>query len=515
MIPLIFSIIFLVSFAFVCGCMFSSPLLRKRMADDVGAVVSFVLIVILVGLLITGSACGQDEVTLIASNAMVPIQKSPDYEESGSVRVVRLTSTEIPAPVLQACYSVGRVTMQQGGGASMGSSTYLGDGIWLTNRHVVEGGGQASVKTKSGEVLPARVTKIFSGPDMAVVETANVDDRIRPIMISDAKPEPGMVVYPSGFDKGNMAWHICWPAKIVEFFQDGDMVSSGLGPRKGSISGNSGGPTFDERGQLLAPLWGNSGGDTNTGSGTCIHVHPFKARYALLPWRDRMIKAWLAQCGPGGCQPIYGGGGGGSYGGGGPIQPPQYMIPSQPQQPQQQQGLPPSYQPPIQPQPQPPVAVAPKDPISDEQLAKIIDAIKKSLKEDPELRGPKGEDGARGPKGEPGEPGVAGLVGPRGPAGPKGDPGEITPITNEHLAMIAAILAREESLRGPAGKDAVVDIDAIAAEVIKRLPPVRVVVADREKKIIEDETYLPEVNPKTGKPETTIVLDINKILNKK
>ncbi len=407
---------------------------------------------------------------------MVPIQKAEPVQQ---LRMIRLTSTDIPDPVKQACYSVGRVTLDQGNGSQQGSATYVGNGLWLTNRHVVQGsGGRYSVQLKSGQSLDARVVSVSrNSADLAVVETIDLDQVVTPVLISDQQPTPGMTVYPSGFDFGRLDRHVCWPARIVNFFADGDIESVGTGPRLGSISGNSGGPTFTADGQLLAPLYANGGeGDnvTRTGQGTCITVDWFATRTYLLPWRERIMRSLTGRCYGGQCQPQP------QYR---PQQvqpqglPPQYIIPPQPQgAPQSQQPQVPSYQP--QPQPQQPPAL------------------------------PTPTVGPTGPRGEQGLPGPAGPMGATGPQGPKGDPGE---ITSEHLAIIAAevrkSLATDPSIRGPqgpAGAPGVVDVDAIVAEVLRRLPETRVVLVDGQtKKIIDDERY---------KPGEAIVFDINKLL---
>lgn len=418
---------------------------------------------------------------------MSPIRKA---SESDSIKLVRLTSTDIPAPVRQACYSVARVRLDSGNSSQMGSATYLGNGLWLTNRHVVEGGGgrgRYSVKLKTGQTLEAKVTSISKGnADLAVVETVDLDGQVEPVPISNDEPRPGMVVYPSGFDHGNMEQHICWPAQIVGMFADGAIESEGLSARKGSISGNSGGPTFTAAGELLAPLYANGGqgsSDTAVGTGTCITVNSFACRTYLLPWRERIMRSLT---GRGGC-----------YGGGcqpqmmqpqyqqGPVQPPQYLIPSQPQQPQPQANTLPSYQPQYQPQYQPPsYQPAP-------QLQPAPPAPQPQT-----LAGPKGDKGDQGPAGV---------------QGPKGDPGE---ITEHHLALIASKLresmANDPSLRGPAGPPGPagvatnVDHELIVQEVLRRMPGMRVVLVDgNTKRVIDDETY---------KPGEALVFDINKLM---
>lgn len=406
---------------------------------------------------------------------MAPIRKASD---TNKVQIVRLTSTDIPEPVRQACYSVARVKLDVGRSSQMGSATYLGNGLWLTNRHVVEGGaGRYSVKLKTGQVLEAKVASISRGnADLAVVETADLDGQVMPIVISNDEPRPGMVVYPSGFDHGNMDQHVCWPAQIVNMFDDGAIESEGLSARKGSISGNSGGPTFTSSGQLLAPLYANGGGgqsDTAIGTGTCITVNSFACRTYLLPWRERIMRSltgrgcYGGQCPPQMMQPQQQG----------PVQPPQYLIPSSPQgaqfQQQPQANNIPSYQP--QPQLQP----APIAPAAPQVTA-----------------GPVGPKGDQGPQGAP---------------GPKGDPGE---ITQQHLAIIAdkvrEALAADSTMRGPvgpagpAGQSATVDTEAIVQEVLRRMPNMRVVLVDgNTKRIIDDETY---------KPGEALVFDINKLI---
>lgn len=108
----------------------------------------------------------------------------------------------------------------------------------------------------------------------------------------------------------------------------------------------------------------------------------------------------------------------------------------------------------------------------------------------------------RGPKGE---------AGPAGPAGPKGDAGA---MTEDHLRSIVASVVLSlkddpamkgpQGERGPAGEPAAVDYDLLAAEVIKRLPPTRIVIADQARgKILDDETYM---------PGEAIVLDFQNII---
>lgn len=109
----------------------------------------------------------------------------------------------------------------------------------------------------------------------------------------------------------------------------------------------------------------------------------------------------------------------------------------------------------------------------------------------PGPRGPKGDPGARGPKGDPGKS----VVGPAGP------PGQ---VTEEHLnKIIAAVILQlkaEPSLRGEDGQDGAdgkdcteltpEELDQLAIEVLKRLPPIEVRGLDRDGKPKTRPAYL-------------------------
>ena len=414
----------------------------------------------------------------------------------------------VPQVVQQACHSVGKIILDEGGSQSHGSGTYIGDGLWLTNAHVVLGRGAYSVRLKTGQTLPARLLRVEQDrqPDLAILETKNLDHTIRPIPIAGDLPQQGDIVYPSGFDRGDMHNHRVWPARIMRFFTDGDMESVGTTGRKGAISGNSGGPTFTANGELISPLFANGGSDTYSGRGTTITVSWRGTRTFLLPFRERIMRA-IVQCQNGQC-------------------PPQRYAPPQQYQPQYQPPPPgygidpggspgdtvPSYQPQPQTQPAPapqagcpncqgPACPCPPQRETGVDYEKLADTLIPIIAEDDRFRGPPGKDGAdgevqaaqlaaitqsilavireddrfRGPAGEPGQ------AGPRGPAGPQGQP-------------------------GMDGMAADIDVDALAAQILSRVqhPSQRVVLVDgKSGSVIDDETYQP------GEP---IVLDFQSII---
>jgi hypothetical protein len=390
--------------------------------------------------------------------------------------VFQVNDGAIPEAVLAACQSVGKVSLSSGNVQSHGSGTYLGDGIWLTNRHVVADGGTVSVAIKTGEMLKGRVVSVASTVDCAIIETADVDQIVRPVPIADSQPKIGDTVYPSGFDFGDMSKHCVWPAKVVSFFNDGHINSIGTTARRGSISGNSGGPTLTADGELISPLWGNAGSDPGAardGTGTTMTCCWIRTRTFLLPWRERVVRS-LARCGSGGCQ-----------GGQCPPQRPsgQWQQPIQPiAQPPVSQPTVPSFKP-TQPTPAPSLSQAPikgdkgdrgekGDPgqVTKDDLKAIADEVIRAIASDPAFRGP---------------PGLA------GPAG-------------REAVVDYGLLAAEVAKRIPQRQ---MDYDSISREVISRLPELRVVLVDGKNKVVlDDETY---------KPGEALVLDINKLIRER
>ena len=112
---------------------------------------------------------------------------------------------------------------------------------------------------------------------------------------------------------------------------------------------------------------------------------------------------------------------------------------------------------------------------------------------------------------KPGPPGPKGDTGERGERGPEGPPGQDATITDDDYARIAAlvvnVLRSDPSFRGATGprgpegpqgspgKDADIDYDRLAAEVIKRLPPITVQDVDATGQVLYDNTGNPRERP--------------------
>lgn len=331
---------------------------------------------------------------------------APSYVDK-DLRLSVLTSAELaPEIVKLRTGSVVRVQVRQGGGSSMGTGTYLGDRLVISAYHVVREGGSIEINMRDGGTVPARVIDRDAQADIVLLETQQ-DLPLYPAPLSDKDPEMGSYVFPCGFDRGDMQRLSLWTARIVDAEMSGSnvsqpdhLVSVGVAQRKGSISGDSGGPVFDENGAFVGNLFANhSVQGTKDGSGTTISVTCWRTRRFLFPWNARLAAVMAQQCGPGGCGPQG--------------CPPQYSMPQQQYAPPRQQG-----QGMISPLPN----VTPNNPLPQIPWSQPITQPLQPVQPQPQVQ-PQQWQGLTGPQGPAGQQGATGPQGPQGPAGPPGPVG--------------------------------------------------------------------------------------------
>jgi hypothetical protein len=371
---------------------------------------------------------------------------------------------QIPQPVQVSVSQTVRVSVPDAGGNSMGSGTYLGDGLYTTAWHVMRDNptAVATIRWSDGRQFTAKLVAKDPVFDQAVLES--VDKPRGGVPLASANLAIGGRVYFAGYSSGTLQ---PWEAKVRAYASPGqgspsDWISAD-GSRP-SIGGDSGGPVFDATGCYVGCLWGGS-----APSSTVANNFGRTQRF-LLPWNAR-LSAWQSQgygCQQGYCPPQQqaqlpaGNGRQVEIGGNNPTQPQGNLRwPSGPPQPQ----------------------VNPAD------LAKQVADM---LASDDRLKGPKGD---------------------RGEQGPKGDPGKLVQITDEQLAIISAAVYQkmqsDPAFRGKPGKDgsgvSAADIERIKAEVLASIPDLRVLLVDGSTgSVIDDETYKP------GEP---LVLDFQRVIN--
>lgn len=331
---------------------------------------------------------------------IVGYSRSPQASSSSGgpsmMRLVAVTSAAMaPDVVKYRAGSIVRVVAHDGNEMGMGTGTYIGDRLIVSAYHVVRGmPGPIEVNLRGGGSVRVRVIGQDAQADICLLE-ADQELNLYPSPIADRDPQVGEYVFPAGFDRGDMQRLALWTARVVDLEASGPnvaipdhLVSVGVADRKGSISGDSGGPVFDANGALVGNLFANHSTEgTKTGQGTTISVTNWRLRRFLFPWNARLA-AMTQRCGPQGCQPQYM-----------PMTQPPYVPP-------QQQIAPLPNPTPTNPLPQ----LQPMQPVQPQQWQP----------QTPIVQATPGIPGPQGPAGPPGPQGATGPVGPQGPAGPPG-----------------------------------------------------------------------------------------------
>ena len=162
--------------------------------------------------------------------------------------------------------AVARIIVTEKVATSYGSGTLVdveGDyGLVITNWHVVrDAAGEVTVVFPDGFRSSARVLKVDGDWDLAalVVWRPNAD----PVPIAAAAPRPGDVLTIAGYGSGR---YRAATGRCTQYVAPGvnfpyEMVEVSVAARPG----DSGGPIFNERGELAGVLFGADGGST-TGS---------------------------------------------------------------------------------------------------------------------------------------------------------------------------------------------------------------------------------------------------------
>ena len=137
-------------------------------------------------------------------------------------------------------------------GSSVCAGVAIGPSTVATAYHCVANGGRPRVELSDGSRAPGRVSAARVFDDLALIEVEGLELEARPM--AEKSPQPGARVIVYGHPFGSRA-----PAGYLEGtlrFSRSEGIVSGLGPVALQTTapvnpGNSGGPVFDEQGQIV------------------------------------------------------------------------------------------------------------------------------------------------------------------------------------------------------------------------------------------------------------------------
>jgi len=151
----------------------------------------------------------------------------------------------------------------------LGSGTYLGDGLFITCHHVVEGRIDKRIQlhcpTKD-ETWVGRVIHINPKNDLAIIRVKG-EVNLKPIRIAQEEPTYGIRYFGVGFGASYKTTEIdrrIWAGRCV----DKGSINASLRLNdftfyNTAIKGDSGGAAFNRKGELIGVVWGASTGRTH------------------------------------------------------------------------------------------------------------------------------------------------------------------------------------------------------------------------------------------------------------
>lgn len=164
-----------------------------------------------------------------------------------------------PEVVAQVTASTGNVETTGCGARYEGSAFTVGDGVMITNAHVVAGADDVRVRTPDGRVLGASVVVFDDDIDLAVLEVPDLGQAPLPLASAATEGTQGVTVgYPGGQDTPRAE-----PAAIRESRQTIGRDIYGRDTVRRQVlflaarlqQGDSGSPVVDQQGQVLGAVF--------------------------------------------------------------------------------------------------------------------------------------------------------------------------------------------------------------------------------------------------------------------
>jgi serine protease Do len=137
-----------------------------------------------------------------------------------------------------------------------GSGFYVADGLLLTNHHVAGGASQVRVRFFGGREVSGEVLASDAKRDVALIKTESVEPKGLPLRLENPELTSQVFVIGSPLGEKNEG---SVTAGIVSAFRtekEGPFIQSDVGV----THGNSGGPMFDDKGNVIAMTVAGYGG---------------------------------------------------------------------------------------------------------------------------------------------------------------------------------------------------------------------------------------------------------------
>lgn len=151
-------------------------------------------------------------------------------------------SCNAPAPVCAAAENVVAIA----GFEPIGSAVVLGDGILVTNRHMVADEQAVIIALPDGARVEAKVIPTDYAGDLILLKTDELND-IAPLLVS--QPALNSILYVIGFDLGREGIRVYNPGRMIVDLAGTPLARVHMDAP--ALPGNSGGAVVDAQGKLV------------------------------------------------------------------------------------------------------------------------------------------------------------------------------------------------------------------------------------------------------------------------
>ena len=152
------------------------------------------------------------------------------------------------------------------GSTALGSGVVIGARYVVTAKHVLRGCTAAVCEFNNGQRISVAQALDSNYADQTVLELT-AETTAQPAPIAAADPRAGETLTLAGFDNGRRLRFYDASSGLVGRYDYGKVTDANAP----AISGNSGGPVFNSRGEFVGTLWGSDGRTTSLVNNATTH----------------------------------------------------------------------------------------------------------------------------------------------------------------------------------------------------------------------------------------------------